>query len=138
MDRSRFYGMPKLTGKEREEALAEAGPTWTQYFEREFLKWCWGLVVIVVDALLIATFLSPLDLAAMIPALALVTYLQFLGFRYLWYRPDPDRESWHTEFHRTWLRPSRFGIWTPEADRLREGKTPFAEGQGGPDPAEFL
>jgi hypothetical protein len=138
MDRSRFYGMPKLTGKEREEAVAEPGPTWTQYFEREFLKWCWGLVVIVVDALVVATFLSPVDLAAMLPALAFVTYLEFLGYRYLWYRPDPDVESRHAEFHRTWLRPSRFGIWTPEAERLKSGKSPFADGRVGPDPSEFL
>lgn len=138
MERSRFYGMPKLTGKERDEALAEPGPTWVQYFQREFLRWCWGLLIILVDTLIIASFLDPLLLAAMLPALAFATYLELLGYRYLWYRPDPDQESHHTKFVRTWLRPTRFGIWTPEAERVKAGQAPFPEGRVGPDPSEFF
>ncbi|MCI4335171.1 MAG: hypothetical protein L3K04_06075, partial [Thermoplasmata archaeon] len=61
-----------------------------------------------------------------------------LGYRLLWYRPDPDQESPHSEFHRSWYRLTRFGIWTPEADRVKAGGVPFPDARRGPDPSEFL
>jgi hypothetical protein len=139
VQRSPFFGMPKLGGTEREEALADPGPTWKQYFEREFLRWCWALLIIIVDVWIIATFLVPLDLPVMLPVLVGATYLEFVGYRYLWYRPDPDVESGHGAFTPTWVRFRRFGIFTPEAERLKSGLSPFPEAQRvGPDPSEFL
>ncbi|MCI4346699.1 MAG: hypothetical protein L3K07_08130 [Thermoplasmata archaeon] len=139
MQRSPFFGMPKLGGKERDEALSDPGPTWKEYFEREFLRWCWALLIIIVDVWIIATFLAPLDVPAMLATLVGATYLEFVGYRYLWYRPDPDAESLHSTFVRTWTRPRRFGVFTPEAERQKAGLSPFPPGQRmGPDPSEFL
>ena len=65
-------------------------------------------------------------------------YLELLLYRFLWYRPDPEEGYRATAFRPTWLRPVRYGRWTPEAFRAREGKDPFGDVAVGPDPREFL
>jgi hypothetical protein len=130
---------PRLSEEERAAALADPGPTWSEYFYRQFLKWWLGLAYFVLDVVLALALLN-LPEGTLFAAVGLVVavYLEFLLTRYLWYRPDPDKESRHQKFHPTWLRPTRFGRWTPEAEHARRGEDPFEGRPTGPDPSEFL
>ena len=129
--------VPPLSPEEKEAALADPGPTWRQFFYREFLKWWGGLFFLVVDSWIVASFLRPLELWAMVPALVVAGYLEYLLYLYLWRRPNLDRESRRGPFLRTWYRPVRFGRWTPEGEDIRRGIDP-APPVAGPDPREFL
>ncbi|HEV2317395.1 MAG TPA: hypothetical protein VGV89_07475 [Thermoplasmata archaeon] len=125
-----------LSDEERQKLVDDPGPSWTQYFYYDFLRW-WGLLgFFVVDALIVTSFVRPLILAAMIPSLVLATYLEYLGYEYLWYRPNLEKEWRRGPFHPTWYRPFRFGRWTIEGETMRRGVDPIPV--TGPDPTEFL
>ena len=129
-------GLPKLEGQERRTALEDPGPSWKEWFYHSALKAYVALGFLIGDAWLATAFFSPFDPAALGASLLAAVYLEFLAYRYLWYRPDPDVERLHGRFQRTWLRPTQFGRWTPEGERLRAGLTPFPD--AGPDPRDFL
>ncbi len=132
-----ILGLPETTADERARAIAHPGPSWQEYFYFQFLKMWIALGFLILDAWIAVLFLEPTDLPAMAAALAGALYLEFLAYRYLWFRPALD-ESPHFQFRRTWSRPVRFGRWTPEMFRLREGLEPYLDGTRGPDPREFL
>lgn len=133
---SRTLGVPDLDEEARQRALAERGPSWKEWFYFEFLKVWIVLGLLIVDSWIIAIWLDPINVLAIVGSVAVVLYAEFLLYRCLWYRPDPDHEP--REFHRTYLRPVRFGRWTPEAWRVRAGLDPMPGSTGGPDPREFL
>jgi hypothetical protein len=137
--RKRWYEayVPPLSPEERARALADPGPTWTQYFLRDFVRW-WGvLLFFVVDAWIVASFLNPLFLIGMLPLLLAALYLEYAAYLYLWRRPNLEKEARRGPFVRTWYRPVRFGRWTAEMEELRAGFDP-ARPSPGPDPREFL
>ena len=134
-----FWGFgPPLTPEERQRALQAPGPSWSQYFFRDFLRWWAGLGFLVVDVILVTSFLRPVDLLPMLLALAAALYLEFLLYEYLWHVPDPERiptrpeSPWHRAFH-----PVAAGRWTEGRRPLRDGAPPPAPGSG-PDPTDFL
>ena len=130
-------GLPKLEGPERQEALSEPGASWREWFYRSFLKTWILLAYLVVDSWIATTFLSPFNAPGLVGGLAAALYLELLAYRYLWYRPDTSVERPYTPFQPTWLRLTRFGRWTPEAERVRHGLEPMPD-VAGPDPREFL
>ncbi|MCI4331668.1 MAG: hypothetical protein L3K19_07485 [Thermoplasmata archaeon] len=134
-----LFGMPKPTPEERAAALANPGPTWREFFLFEFTK-IWVLLgFLIVDTIVVASFFHPLDLPAVVIALGACTYLEFIGYQCLWYRPPLDDRYRREPFRRTWRRWVEFGRWTPEADRRRSGEDPYgADPSLGPDPSEFL
>jgi hypothetical protein len=129
---------PPLSSEEKAQALADPGPTWRQYFFWEFVRWWAILFFLVVDVWVVVLFTNPLFVPGLVAGLIGVTYGEFLLYEYLWRRPNPDRESLRTEFHRTWYRPFRFGRWTPEAEDARNGIDFGKARPSGPDPKEFL
>jgi hypothetical protein len=129
---------PKLTEEERQRAIRIPGPTWRQYFYRDFLKMWIGLGFLVVDAWIAVFWLQPFQPLALAGSLAGAIYLEALAWNALYYRPNPDRESEHARFRPSWIRLVRFGRWTPEAERARAGKDPFEGERSTPRPEEFL
>ncbi len=134
------FGLPKLAGDERSEALAEPGASWRDWFYWSFLKvWIGGLGFFILDVWVAASWLSPLDVPALVLSLAGALYLEVLAFRWLWYRPDPERERATAPFRPTWLRLRRYGRWTPETQRILAGLDPFPDAESQlPDAREFL
>ena len=122
-------------------AVAEPGPTWREYLYYEFLKVWILLGFFIVDVFLAVSWLEPLNVAALVASLVAAFYLEFLAYRYLWYRPDLDTLNPRAPFHRTLTRPVQYGRWTPEADRVRNGLSPFGDAllpTTRSDPKEFL
>jgi len=122
--------------QEKREALDNPGPPWKEWFLHDGAKWWVGLGFLVIDTWFIVGGLqageTALGLLLLIPA----TYLQFLLWRFLWYRPESDRPV-RGGFRRTWIRPTEFGRWTPEGVIVR------TRGRGalvppGPNPKDFL
>lgn len=132
----RTFGVPDLDDRERAEAAADPGPSWREWLYFEFLKVWIVLGFLIVDSWIAASWLGPLNAPGLTGSLALALYLEFLAYRYLWYRPDIER--FERDFRPTWLRPVRVGRWTPEAWRLRAGQDPYPGVQSGPDPRDFL
>lgn len=130
---------PRPTEEDRRQALADPGPSWSQWFYWSFLKTWVVLGFLIGDVFVVATWGAPLNLAGMIPSLALAIYAEILGYQYLWYRPSlPSRSLARAEFRRTWLRPVPYGRWTPEAARVKRGLPALDVVHAGPDPREFL
>lgn len=136
---ARPLAFPRLDGTERTEAIEEPGPSWHDYFYFSFAK-AWGLLgFAVVDAWVIAAWLQPLQVVPLVLSLIAASYLELLLFRFLWYRPGPDDSASTGAFRPTWLRPVRFGRWTPEGERVRKGLPgEDLDERTGPDPSEFL
>ncbi len=132
----RTFGVPELDEDSRKEALADPGPAWKDWFYFEFLKVWILLALLIVDVLLVASWLDPPDVVAMALSLGAALYLEYLLYQYLWHRPHPEREP--REFQRNLLHPVRYGRWTPEMWRFKAGLDPLAGLQSGPDPREFL
>jgi hypothetical protein len=135
----RVFGIQSLDEEDHAQAVAAPGPSWSEWFYFEFLKVWLVLGYLILAAIVIAAFADPLNLAAMAGGLVVVGYLEFLGWRYLYYRPDPEKESpLNSQFQPSWIRPVRFGRWTPEMWRIRAGERPYRDNEAGPDPREFL
>ncbi|MCI4365251.1 MAG: hypothetical protein L3K10_04220 [Thermoplasmata archaeon] len=122
--------------EEKRRALEDPGPPWKEWFLFSGVKWWIGLGFLIVDTWIIAggfeAGLPVVGLALLIPA----SYLQFLLWRCLWFRPSLDRPV-RGDFRRSWKRPVEFGRWTPEATMVRlHGRA--ALGPQGPNPQEFL
>ncbi len=131
------FGIAEVEPETRKAAVETPGPTWGEYFRGSFSKAYLALGFFIADILIILSGLQPPDVLV-VPAFVLAVYLEFLTWRYLWYRPDPDKESRMGTFEPTIWRPVRFGRWTPEGDRARAGIDPFGNERVGPDPDEFL
>ena len=136
--RTKLFGLPVPDEETRQRALADPGPSWRDWFLFEFARLWVVLGFFVVDIWILVYALASgawiLSGVLMVAAF----YLQFLGYRALWYRPsDPPLPG--TVFHPKAWRLREFGVWTPEADRLRAGLSPYAEVRPDRgDPAEFL
>ena len=133
----RSLGLGDLDEETRAKAVAAEGPSWREWFYFEFLKVWIALALLIVDSWIVAGWSDPLNPVGLAATLAPAIYLEFLLYRYLWYRPNPERAD-EREFRRTIVRPVRFGRWTPEAWRAREGRDAFEGALVGPDPREFL
>lgn len=120
--------------EEKRRAVLDPGPKWGDWFLFSGAKPWVGLGFLIIDVWVVGSWLSPLNLAGLVLSLPPAIYLEFLAYRYLWYRPDEIlgghrfRPSWHA------LR--EVGVWTPEERLLRSGTVPRAP--QGPDPREFL
>lgn len=151
-DARHALGLPPLDDETRQKALADPGPSWREWFLRDFVR-TWALlgffvldvlifvgwyVPLVVDSTLGDNGATALATVGLVASMVLALYLEFLAYRYLWYRALPDEVYSTAAFHRTWLRPSQFGRWTPEYERLRKGLDPWDGARRGPNPAEFL
>jgi len=122
--------------QEKLEALREPGPSWRQWFFYDALKWWIGLGFFIVDIWIVGWWVEGAPLAAGLLTLIAAIYLEFLAFRYLWYRPKETVSRRRGAFHPTWTRPVEFGRWTPEADLVRAGQSVPGMDEG-PSPREF-
>lgn len=122
-----------------EKELARRIPDipWRQWALYSGLKVWLGLGFLIVDSILAAFWVENQGYVALALSLALVVYLEFLLYRYLWYVPSEDHAPRRGPFKPSWHRPVEFGRWTPEAARARAGLGPTTAPQG-PDPREFL
>ncbi len=122
--------------QEKLEALKEPGASWREWFLFDAMKWWVGLGFLIVDVWIYAWWVMGAPVYAGPIVLVAAIYLEFLGYRVLWYRPKEAGTVRRGEFHPTWTRPVQFGRWTPEAKILREGG--FLPGmEEGPSPKEF-
>jgi hypothetical protein len=131
------FGIAEVDPDTRAHAISEPGPSWAEWARGPLAKTYLALGYFVADILLVVTGLNPVD-PIVFAGLLLALYLEYLLWQYLWYRPNFDRESRSGTFQPTFLRPARFGRWTPEGDRARAGVDPFGNEIVGPDPDEFL
>ena len=127
---------PELDEGEKAQALADPGPTWKEWFFRSFLKVWTLLFFFIADAWIVAIWVFPLDPWPILPSLVGATYLEFLGYQYLWHQPELGTVALPSRFHRTWLRPVYCGRWTAEAALLRAGASRATV--EGLDAKEFL
>jgi hypothetical protein len=118
------------------QALRHPGASWREWFYYDALKWWIGLGFLIVDVWIVGWWIQGAPAYAGLLVLLLAIYLEFLGFRYLWYRPKDQPTVRRGSFRPTWTRPVEFGRWTPEAKLVREGLlVPGAD--EGPSPKEF-
>ncbi|MGA7923785.1 MAG: hypothetical protein WCA77_07405 [Thermoplasmata archaeon] len=130
-------GFPEPTSEERKEAIADPGPSWREYFFYSFLKVWIALGLLILDAFVAGIWFHPINLVGLVASLAAALFLEFLLYRYLWYRPAIERSG--TRFKRSILRPVPYGRWTPEAERVHSGlPAQPPRPAAGPDPREFL
>jgi hypothetical protein len=132
------FGIQSPDAETRESAVSEPGASWKEFIYFELAKVWILLGLFIVDSWIIVYWTQPPNGGALLLSLAPAIYLEFLAYRVLWYRPNPEEAYLAREFKPTWLRPVRFGRWTPEAWRAREGHDPFSSVSVGPDPREFL
>ncbi len=100
---------------EKRRALAEPGKSWHDWFYFDALRG-WGVIgFLIVDSWIAVQWILLGSYVGLGLSLVLACYLEFLLFRFLWYRPElPYRRSRRTPFRRTLLRPVEVGLWTPE------------------------
>lgn len=124
---------------EKARAREAPGPPWREWFFYTGLKPWLVVGLLTIDAWIAAGWLEFGSYLGLIASLAVVVYLEFLLYRFLWYRPEPRKPRSGGDFRRTWSHPVPYGRWTEEAARVRAGvslesSAPAAE----PDPKEFL
>lgn len=123
--------------KEKARALEEPGPSWRTWLLQRALRAYYLLGILIADVQIIVFWLEAgNNVLAMALSLAGALYLEFLLYRYLWYRPQVEVAP-SGRFRPTWTRPAEFGRWTPEADLVRSGVSIYRTEQG-PNPKEFL
>ena len=119
----------EIVAEEKKKALEEPGPSWRDWLYYEAFKWWLAIALLVVDSWVVAQWLElsatvGVNLAVVGAVLSILgaIYVEFLLYRYLWYRPHPDAPRLRRgQFRRSWMRPVEYGRWTPEAKRVREG-----------------
>jgi hypothetical protein len=129
--------LPKLEGPLRERALQDPGPTWGEWLVGPFAKVWLALGYFIVDTWVFLTWTAPFNAAGLVLSLAAALYLEFLLWRYFWYAPDREEDLRHLPFRPSWTRVTRFGRWTPQAQRLRAGEDPY-ESSVRDDMTEFV
>jgi len=128
---------------ELEKELARQAPDlpWKEWAYFTGLKTWVGIGLFIIDGWIAATWLEARSYYGLVPSLVLAVYLEFLLYRYLWYRPSARASRPRGPFRPTWSRPVEYGRWTPEAARRRSGATPDEPGRSsdaGPNPRDFL
>lgn len=119
----------------KREALRDPGPAWREWFLFHGAKAWVGLAFLIVDVWIAELWISPFQPLGLGLSLAFAVYVEFLAWRYLWYRPEAN---WGLRgFRPSWLRPRAVGRWTPEEAAIRRGEH-GPELVEGPDPSEFL
>jgi len=122
--------------EEKQAALRAPGPTWREWFYYDAMKWWIGLGFLIVDVWIVGWWVEGAPFVAGLAALIFAIYLEFLGFRFLWYRPKETTACRRGAFRPSWTRPVEFGRWTPEFQLVRQGAlVPGAD--EGPSPKEF-
>ena len=122
--------------QEKALALAEPGPSWRQWMFHSAFRAYFLLGMLIVDAQIVVFWIEEKSSVALVVTLILALYLEFLLYRYLWYRPRFDAPA-RRPFRRTWIRPAEYGRWTPEAELVRAG-SPIYSSEQGPSPKDFL
>ena len=125
--------LPKLEGPARERTLREPGPTWGEWLLTSFASIWMLLGFLTLDVWGVVQWLGPSGAGAVGEFTGLgiavtligLTYLEILLWRFLYYHPSREDDLARLPFRPTWLTPVRFGLWTPEARRLRHGYDPF-------------
>ena len=121
------------------QELEEPGSTWTGFLYFELAKVWILLGLFILDSWIIVFWTElPGWEWALLPTLGAALYADFVVYRVLWYRPPDDDVYRFRPFQRTWIRPVRWGRWTPEAWRAKAGKDPYGNAPVGPDAREFL
>ena len=128
---------PKLEGPLRQRAIEDPGPTWGEWLIGSFAKVWLALGFLVVDSWILVRWVMPFNAGALAASLAAATYLEFLLWQYLWYAPDREEDLKNVPFRPRWDHLTRFGRWTPQARRLREGQDPY-EAAPADDISEFV
>ncbi len=121
---------------EKARALREPGPSWRQWMFQSALRAYYVLGILVADVQVVVFWYEEGSAVGLVVSLALALYLEFLLYRYLWYRPPPEALT-SGKFHPTWIRPAEYGRWTVEADLVRAGIS-IRRTEEGPNLKEFL
>jgi hypothetical protein len=116
--------------EEKRRALADPGPSWRVWWFHHAAKWYVVLGLLIADLWLVTLGVETGGLAFALVALAGLLYLEFLLYRFLWYRPRDEGRRAVGAFRPTLVRPVRYGRWTPEADYVRSGGQLDADDDG--------
>jgi len=122
---------------EKSRALREPGPSWRTWMFQSALRTYYVLGILIADVQVVVFWYEEGSVVGLVVSLVLALYLEFLLYRYLWYRPRPEALLTSGKFHPTWLRPVEYGRWTVEADLVRAGVS-IRRTEEGPSPKEFL
>ena len=125
--------LPKLEGSAREQAIREPGPTWREWLFSSFLSVWLILGFLTFDVWGIVEWIGPSGAGSsggftylgILFTLIGFSYLEFLLWRFLYYHPSREEDLAHLPFRPRWFVPVRFGLWTAEHRRLRQGNDPF-------------
>ncbi|MGA8710570.1 MAG: hypothetical protein WB786_04995 [Thermoplasmata archaeon] len=120
----------------REKALADPGPNWKEWFLFSGSKVWVALGFFVADIWIVESWLNPVNALGLGLSIVAALYLEFLAYRYLWYRWDPEAPKRSGPFRPTFLRPREVGRWTREGVLAKQGQFPTAD--GGPRREDFL
>lgn len=108
----------------KQKALADPGPGWREWFLYSGAKVWVALGFFIIDIWILESWASPFDGVGMGLSIVAALYLEFLAYRYLWYRWDPEAPKEPGPFRPTLLRPREVGRWTPEAALAKRGELP--------------
>jgi hypothetical protein len=122
--------------EETEKALADPGPGWKEWFLFSGAKIWVALGFFVIDIWIVESWLAPVNAVGLGLSIAAAVYLEFLAYRYLWYRWDPEAPRESGPFRPTLFRPREFGRWTHEGVLAKQGLLP--SGDAGPRREDFL
>lgn len=131
---SSFLG-PSSVEEEKRRALDNPGRPWKEWFYFTALKWWIGVLFLVVDSWLVATFLASRSWGLMAASILAAVYLEYLAYGYLWHEPDPAHRP---RTGRLRWPPFEVGRWTPEGVRLRSGRPYQSSREKVPDHREFF
>ena len=109
--------------QEKARALERAGTELAPMVFQRALRAYYVLGILIVDVQVVVGWYEVGSAVGLVVCLALAVYLEFLLYRYLWSRPRADAAPPRGQFRPTWVRPSEYGRWTPEAD-LVPGRPP--------------
>jgi hypothetical protein len=123
---SSVVGLPKLEGESRKRAIEDPGPSWREWFYSSFMKTWLVLGFLILDSWAALTWAQPLNVPAMAGSVAAAAYGEFLLWRFLWYNPDREEDRRNRSARARWLHPVRFGRWTPQHQRMKQGLDPFS------------
>lgn len=121
---------------EKTRALQEPGMSWRTWALHRLLRGYYLLAILILDVSLLVFWIQAGSWVGFVLSVAGALYLEFLFYRFLWYRPHPDSQH-RWKFRRTWFRPVPYGRWTPEAQLAKAGAE-VPQTTEGPNPKEFL
>ena len=130
------YILEDRVAAEKARALKEPGPSWRQWALHSLLRGWYALGMLIVDANIVVFWIEAHSVLGLVLSLVAAIYLEFLLYRYLWYRPHPETPPERPFRPKPW-RPVEYGRWTPEAELVRAGY-PIYNSAEGPNAREFL